>query len=125
MTSSSWPATRSRRLIEWVESPLEGRFRLTINREKTRVVQAAPTARALDFLGFTFRYDRDLYGRDRRYLNVFPSNKSLARLREKLRELTGSRHAFMPIPELIGRSQSAVAGWKQYFSSWLSAVGVS
>jgi hypothetical protein len=29
---------QSRRLIEWVESLLEGRFRLTINRQKTRVV---------------------------------------------------------------------------------------
>ena len=48
-------------------------FRLTINRQKTRVVDLKQARASLDFLGFTFRYDRDLHGRDHRYLNVFPS----------------------------------------------------
>ena len=78
---------QSRRLQDWVESTLEGRFQLTINRDKTRVVNLTEPGASLSFLGFTFRYDRDLHGRDRRYLNVFPSNKSLARVRTKLREL--------------------------------------
>ena len=51
----------------------------------------AETGASLNFLGFTFRYDRDLHGRDRRYLNVFPSKKSVARLREKLRVLLAAR----------------------------------
>ena len=34
---------QSRRLIDWVESQLEGRFRLTINRKKTRVVNLNQT----------------------------------------------------------------------------------
>ena len=66
------------RLIDWVESQLEGRFGLTINREKTRVVCLNQPGASVDFLGFTFRYDRDLYGHDRRYLNVFPSTKAQA-----------------------------------------------
>ena len=60
---------QSRRLCEWVERELEGRFKLTINREKTRVVQLAKTGASLSFLGYTFRYDRDLHGRQRRYLH--------------------------------------------------------
>lgn len=106
---------QSRRLIDWTESLLEHRFRLTINRKKTRVVNLNETGASVDFLGYTFRYDRDLLGRDRRYLNVFPSQKSLARLRDKVRDQTGSKYGWMPIDELLGRLNRLLRGWKTYF----------
>jgi RNA-directed DNA polymerase len=106
---------QSPRLIGWVESLLEGRFRLTINRKKTRVVNLTQPGSSLDFLGFTFRYDRDLKGRDHRYLNVFPSKRSLARVREQVRELTGSRRCMVPIPEMIGELNRQLQGWRTYF----------
>jgi RNA-directed DNA polymerase len=106
---------QSRRLIQWVESLLEGRFRLTLNREKTKVVKMNQPHSRLDFLGFTLRYDRDRQGRDRNYLNVFASDKSLQRAREKLRELTASRHCWMPIPELIGQVNTWLQSWGRYF----------
>lgn len=106
---------QSRQLIDWTESLLEGRFRLTINREKTRVVKLNRPGESLDFLGYTFRYDRDQYGRDKRYLNVFPSKKSLARLRDKVRAMTGSQTGWMPIDELIGRLNGMLRGWERYF----------
>ena len=71
--------------IEFIESQLE-REGLEINREKTRVVDLREEGASLDFLGYTFRYDRDLKGRDRRYLNLFPSKKAVQREREKLHE---------------------------------------
>lgn len=104
------------RLRQWVESTLEGRFDLTINRDKTRVVNLNQPGASLDFLGFTFRYDRDLHGRPWRYLNVFPSNKALARLREKVRVLTDSRRCFKPIPEMIGEVNRLVRSWSRYFA---------
>ncbi|MFZ0871414.1 MAG: group II intron reverse transcriptase/maturase [Rhodanobacter sp.] len=104
------------RLREWVERQLEGRFRLTINRKKTRVVRMHQPGANVDFLGFTFRFDRDQYGRVRRYLNVFPSNKALQRLRDKLRGLICSSRAFLPIPELIAEVNRVLQGWKLYFS---------
>jgi len=58
-------------LIEWVESQLEGRFRLTINRSKTRTVDLNQPSASVDFLGYTFRFDRDLFGRGGRYLTCF------------------------------------------------------
>jgi RNA-directed DNA polymerase len=106
---------QSPRLIDWVESLLEGRFRLTINRKKTRVVNLNQPAASLDFLGFTFRYDRDLKGRDHRYLNVFPSKKSLARVRDRIRELTHHRRCFQPVTEMIGELNVVLQGWKLYF----------
>jgi RNA-directed DNA polymerase len=64
------------RIDEWLDAKLEGWLGLTINREKTKVVNL-DQAESLDFLGFTFRYDRDLFGSGKTYLNVVPSKKSL------------------------------------------------
>ena len=61
-----WRATDgTRKPIELIESRLEGKFQLEINREKTRVVNLREEGASLDFLGYTFRYDRDLKGRGR------------------------------------------------------------
>ena len=103
-------------LRHWVESTLEGRFDLTINREKTRVVDLNQPGTSLDFLGFTFRYDRDLHGRPWRYLNMFPSSKALARLREKLRDLTGRRRRCQPIPQMIGEVNRLLRNLSRYFA---------
>ena len=88
---------------------------LTINQDKTRVVNLGNAGASLDFLGYTFRYDRDLHGRDHRYLNVFPSKKSLARERAVLREMTSSRMCFKPIPRMIGELNKHLRGWSNYF----------
>jgi RNA-directed DNA polymerase len=106
---------QSRRLQEWVEQTLEGRFQLKINRDKTRVVNLKEPSASVSFLGFTFRYDRDLKGRSHRYLNVFPSDKSLARLRDKLRDLL-HRNRATPIPTLIADVNRRLGGWSRYFS---------
>ena len=112
---------QGQRLQDWVEQTLEGRFKLTINREKTRVVKLGEAGASLSFLGFTFRYDRDLHGRDQRYLNVFPAKKSVARLRDRLRGLL-SANPVTPIPVLIGRVNRLLQGWKHYFSKGYSRM---
>ena len=58
----------------WATDPVDrevvrGRFRLTVNREKTRIVKLHETGQSLNFLGFTLRYDRDPSA-GHRYLNV-------------------------------------------------------
>ena len=95
---------------------LEGRMKLSINRAKTRTVRltAEPKAAGLDFLGYTFRYDRGLYGGGR-YLNLFPSKKSQQRARDRLRELTGPRWCFMPVVGMIARVNEHLRGWGTYF----------
>jgi RNA-directed DNA polymerase len=106
---------QSRGLREWAEQTLEGRFQLTINRDKTRVVNLKEPGASVSFLGFTFRYDRDLKGRNHRYLNVFPSTKSVARLRARLRE-TLDRNPVTPIPTLITRVNRTLRSWSTYYS---------
>jgi RNA-directed DNA polymerase len=102
--------------IEFIESRLEGKFQLEINREKTRVVDLRDEGASLNFLGYTFRYDRDLKRRDRQYLNVFPSKKAVQREREKLHEMTDSHQCFKPIPVLVGELNRHLKGWANYFS---------
>jgi RNA-directed DNA polymerase len=103
------------RIRGFVESTLEGWMKLRINREKTRTVTLNEPGGSLDFLGFTFRYDADLYGRDRRYLNMCPSAKSLSRERDKLREMTGPGKCFVPIRALIAQINEQLSGWSNYF----------
>jgi RNA-directed DNA polymerase len=102
--------------IAFIESRLEGKFQLEINREKTRVVDLREQGASLSFLGYTFRYDRDLKGRVRKYLNVFPSRKAIQREREKLREMTDRHQRSKPIPVLIGELNRHLEGWMNYFS---------
>jgi RNA-directed DNA polymerase len=103
------------RLRAWVEQTLEGWLGLVINRDKTRVVNLGEENSWLDFLGYRFRYDRDLHGRDHRYLNLEPSVKSLARERDKLRQLTGPSMCFQPIRALIATINRHLQGWREYF----------
>ena len=103
------------RIMEWVEGKLEGWMALEINRKKTRVVNLREEESSLDFLGYTYRFDRDRRGRSHRYLNLFPSEKAMAREREKLRELTSARMCFKPIPKLIDELNEHLQGWSNYF----------
>jgi RNA-directed DNA polymerase len=106
---------QSRQLSGFIESKLETWMGLEINRDKTRVVDLKQEGASLDFLGFTFRYDRDRRGRGHRYLNVFPSTKVLKRERAKLHELTNSRRGCLPIPLLIEDLNGHLNGWANYF----------
>jgi RNA-directed DNA polymerase len=101
--------------IEFIESRLEGKFQLAINRDKTQVVDLRQERASLNFLGYTFRYDRDLKGRNWKYLNMFPSKDAVQRERKKLHEMTDSRQCFKPIPDLIGELNRQMRGWANYF----------
>jgi RNA-directed DNA polymerase len=105
----------SPQLRNWIEGKLEGWLGLQINREKTRILDLRQPGQSLDFLGYTFRSDRDQYGRPQRYWNLEPSRKAMDREREALRGLIGPQQSHTPIRELIGRVNRHLRGWSKYF----------
>ena len=102
-------------LVAWVEKKLEDWLGLKINRNKTRIVNLNEEGTHLDFLGYQFRYDHDLFGRGNRYLNWGPSEKSLKREKAKLTEMTASRQGWKMIPKLVEEINRHLQGWMDYF----------
>jgi RNA-directed DNA polymerase len=104
----------SQKLVDWIEAKLETWMGLEINREKTRWVELKQPGASLDFVGFTFRWERSHLGPGH-YWNVHPSAKSLQRERVKRKAMTSGRHSYWPMPMLIGELNQHLRGWANYF----------
>ena len=102
------------RIERWITATLEDWLGLEINRAKTSVVNLKQSE-SLDFLGFTFRYDKDLRGGSWQYLNLVPSKKSLKKARAVIHERTGPKRCFMPTPDLVKDLNLYLKGWGQYY----------
>jgi len=102
------------RMEEWISGTLEDWLGLSINREKTSVVHLH-RSESLDFLGFTFRFDRSLKGRGGKYLNVMPSTKSLQKARDSIKEKTGPSKCYKPSPMVVKDLNTFLRGWGAYF----------
>jgi hypothetical protein len=104
------------RINEWINNCLEPWLELSINGEKTSEVKLK-RGESLDFLWFTFRYDRDLHGRDKDYLNVFPSKKSQKKARQAIGEATGPQKCFKRTPAIVKELNTYLKGWCSYFQN--------
>jgi len=104
------------RLRDFVGDKIESWLGLELNRAKTKVVDLRQPGASVDFLGYTFRYDRDLRGRTHRYLNVMPSAKAMQSHRESLRQTINRRRSHVPVTRLIEAVNRQQRGWANYFS---------
>ncbi len=102
----------TKKVIVYLYGMME-RMKLTINEDKTRIVEAKH--KPFNFLGFTFRYDKDLYGDSKRYWNVCPSEKSEKKIRSKLKENLKSNGHLSP-EKLVRELNSIIRGWLNYFT---------
>lgn len=102
----------TKRVVVYLYGMME-RMKLKINEEKSRTVRAKEEP--FDFLGFTFRYDKDIRGRTKRYWNICPSRKSEKKIREKLNEkLKSSGH--LSAETLVEKLNQILRGWLNYFT---------
>jgi len=104
------------RIEQFVAQTLQEWMELKVNPEKTRTVALHEPGVGLNFLGYTFRYDRDRHGREGHYLNLTASEKALQRVRDRLREMTDTSKCFVPIRSLIEQINRMLRGWQGYFS---------
>lgn len=114
---------QSYRIDEWVKGTLEEWMGLRLNRQKTKTVNVRK-GEELDFLGYTFQNHRDRYGRDKVYLNVFPSKKAMKRARQTLKEKTNAKKCFKPADVVVNDLNGYLRGWGNYFSYGYSRKGL-
>lgn len=100
--------------VRKIESELEGRFGLVVNRDKTKVLDMKADKTALGFLGYEFRYVRTHYG-DGRYLTFGPSMKSVKKVCTKIKEQTLSIMKPVKNEEIVQRVNKILVGWDNYF----------
>lgn len=101
-------------IVRWIENKLEGDLGLQVNREKTGIVRMGQEGAILNFLGLTFRWDRDLKGRGWKYLNIFPSPKAVERIRDRVRELTSGGNK-MSLAQTVRAVNKTLHEWAPYY----------
>jgi RNA-directed DNA polymerase len=104
-------------VLDYLEGMLE-RMKVSLNVEKSRVVCAADEP--LHFLGFTIRYDRDRWGRNKKYLNTVPGERALTGFRRKVDKVLET-FGHWPPETVAGELNAIIRGWIGYFS----VLGVS
>jgi group II intron reverse transcriptase/maturase len=88
------------------------RMGLCLNEAKTRQIDA--TKQGFNFLGFTFRFDRDIHGRASRYWNIMPSKKSEQKIRDKIKGFLKT-HGHSKVQDVVSGLNSRTRGWLNYF----------
>ncbi len=97
--------------IDKVHGYLE-RMGLTINTEKSKVVQAKEEP--FDFLGFTFRYDRSIFSKQGRFWNIFPKAKSQKKIRQNLNGTLKKIGHYSP-GKVVLELNPILRGWINYY----------
>jgi group II intron reverse transcriptase/maturase len=89
-----------------------GRLGLRLHPDKTRVVKAKE---GFDFLGVHFRLCpvRKKNSKLKQYCAVWPSDRSIGRIKQRIREVVGRRYS-LALEELIGELTPVIRGWNNY-----------
>ena len=100
-----------KKVVKQVEQML-GRLGLKLHPDKTRVVKAKE---GFDFLGVHFRLCpvRKKNSKLKQYCAVWPSDRSIGRIKQRIREVVGRRYS-LSLEELIGELTPVIRGWNNY-----------
>jgi RNA-directed DNA polymerase len=103
------------RVIVWIENTLEQKFKLTVNREKTKTIDLAKPQTEINFLGYSLRQVTLQRQKGVKFCLVTPSDKSLKKAFEKIGDRTSPKNGYKPIPIVIEEINLFLRGWGQYF----------
>jgi RNA-directed DNA polymerase len=101
-----------------VEEPLKvvrdvlERLGLRLNESKTHVVDATQTG--FNFLGFTIQMSQGVKT-GKSYPSVRPADKSLKKIKARLKDLTGRNLTPIPLQDIVGNVNRSLRGWANYF----------
>jgi RNA-directed DNA polymerase len=101
-----------------VEEPLKvvrdvlERLGLSLNETKTHIVDA--TQSGFNFLGFMIQMSQGVKT-GKRYPSVRPADRSLMKIRARLKELTGRNLTPIPLEDIVGNVNRSLRGWVNYF----------
>jgi group II intron reverse transcriptase/maturase len=103
------------------------RLKLTLHPEKTRKVDLSWGREGFNFLGWYLHKcmsgPMKEQGKKRYFLNRWPSVRSMKRVRQKVKELTGSnRNGVKDVRVLIDDLNPVLRGWGNYFRTGNSAI---
>jgi RNA-directed DNA polymerase len=99
--------------VDYLEDMLERRMELRLNREKTRILDLRESGQSLDFLGYTFRFDRSFNGWGK-YWNLFMSDKALKRKKAEVKEMTDRRCHSRLIDLIADMNNKLIDGFRYY-----------
>jgi group II intron reverse transcriptase/maturase len=91
------------------------RLGLRLHPDKTRIVHLTRGAEGLDFLGFHLHMCRSRKRPDRYYLMSWPSNRAMASIKAKVRQMTDRRYVGLSLDTVVGRLNPVLRGWAGYF----------
>ena len=101
-----------------VDAPLSAvrqvldRLDLTLNETKTRIVDARQES--FIFLGFEIRVSKS-WTSGKSYPHVCPAPKSLAKIKDRITQLTARERTPIPLGNIVGSVNSTLRGWTNYF----------
>ena len=92
------------------------RLKLTLHPAKTRIVFVGDGHAGFDFLGFHCRKVESWRYRGKRYLQYWPSQRAMQRIRDRIKAITAPRHRLPePVGPLIVTLNRLLRGWGAYF----------
>src|SRR5690242_3292412 len=92
------------------------RLGLKLHPEKTRMVDLRRGKGSFVFLGCTIRKKRSIQRNPRmHFMQRWPSPKAMKRIRERVHELTDSRHSGKDVKQILATLNPVLRGWGNYF----------
>jgi len=101
-----------------------GKLELSINTEKSKLVNLWLDREGFDFLGFHHRRLPKLFKKGKFYdLRSFPSKKAMKKMRAKVTEVTAPRSRLFWSPkQMVDKLNPIIQGWKNYYGGVDPAV---